>query len=217
VTRKPVAVWEPSDLRRFREHVDAQPEEWVRAAFRLTACGLRRSEVLGLALESVDLDAGTVRVEASRVKTGKGYETQRDDTKSAASTRTVMVDTMRPGTLAALRALGTRQAADKLAAGPAYAESGLAIVDALGRGIHPEVYSLRWRALCKSAGLPTIRLHAARHALALMLHRAGVAPADVASMLGHSVGTHLTFYVPKTERGAASAATRLGELLAAAQ
>jgi integrase len=124
---------------------------------------------------------------------------------------------MHPGTLAALRALGTRQAADKLAAGPAYAESGLAIVDALGRGIHPEVYSLRWRALCKSAGLPTIRLHAARHALALMLHRAGVAPADVASMLGHSVGTHLTFYVPKTERGAASAATRLGELLAAAQ
>ena len=48
-----------------------------------------------------------------------------------------------------------------------------------------------------------------RHTPALMLHRAGVAPADVASMLGHSVGTHLTFYVPKTERGAASA-TRLG-------
>ena len=78
-----------------------------------------------------------------------------------------MVDTMHPGTLAALRALRTRQAADKLAAGPAYAESGLAIVDALGRGIHPEVYSLRWRARCKSAGLATIprrTAHARTHA-----------------------------------------------------
>ena len=97
------------------------------------------------------------------------------------------------------------------------AESGLVVLDALGREGHPEAFSFRWRSLCKAAGLSPIRLHAVRHTLALMLHRAGVAPADAASMLGHSVGTHLTFYVPKTERGAASAATRLGELVAASR
>ena len=62
-----------------------------------------------------------------------------------------------------------------------------------------------------------IKLHAVRHTLALMLHRAGVAPADAASMLGHTVGTHLTYYVPSTERGAAAAAARLGEVLAVSQ
>jgi integrase len=214
--RRDVDVWEQADLIQFREQVDADDTAWVPAAFRLTLCGLRRSEILGLSWDAVDLNAGTVRVEASRVKTGKGYQTERDDPKSDASARTVAVETIHPGTVAALRTLRAHQAAQRLAAGSAFDNPGdLVVVDLLGRGIHPEVYSLRFRALCKAAGVPKIRLHAGRHTLALMLHRGGVAPADAASMLGHTVGTHLSFYVPKTERGAATAATRLGELLAA--
>jgi len=214
--RREVAVWEPSDLLRFRNHVDADETPWVRAAFRLTLCGLRRSEVLGLSWDAVDLESGTVRIEASRVKTGNGYQTERDDPKSDASARAVAMETIHPGTIASLRALSARQAVDRLAAGTVYENpSNLVVVDPLGRGIHPEVYSLRFRALCNAAGVAKIRLHAVRHTLALMLHRGGVAPADAASMLGHTVGTHLLFYVPKTERGAATAAHRLGELLAA--
>lgn len=213
--RRDVAVWEQDDLLRFREQVDADDAAWVRAAFRLTLCGLRRSEVLGLSWDAVDLDAGTVRIEASRVKTGKGYKTERDDPKSDASARTVAVETIHAGTVAALRNLRAQQAAERLAADPTYDNPGnLVVVDSLGRGIHPEVYSLRFRALCSAANVARIRLHAVRHTLALMLHRGGVAPADAASMLGHTVGTHLAFYVPKTERGAATAAQRLGELLA---
>jgi hypothetical protein len=36
-----------------------------------------------------------------------------------------------------------------------------------------------------------------------MMHRAGVAPADAASLLGHRLGTHLAFYVRggNVERG----------------
>jgi integrase len=213
----PVMVWEPVQLHQFVAQVDTDTDEWVRVGFRLTACGLRRSEVLGLAWSNVDLDAGTVRVQASRVKTGTGYETSRDDTKSPASTRTVAVEQMHPGTIAAMRALRAHQAGDRLAAGPAWSDSGLVIVDALGNGIHPEVYSLRWRSLVKAADLPIIRLHAVRHTIALALHRAGVAPADAASMLGHTVGTHLSFYVPSTETGAATAAARLGEVMAQAR
>ena len=76
------------------------------------------------------------------------------------------------------------QAAQRLAAGAAYVDSGLVVSDGLGVGIHPEVFSLRFRTLMRAAGVPTIRLHAVRHSLALMLHRAGVAPADAASLLG---------------------------------
>ncbi len=83
------------------------------------------------------------------------------------------------------------------------------------RGIHPDVYSGRFRALCKTAGVPPIRLHALRATVALILHRAGIAPADSAALLGHTVGTHLAYYVPRTETGIVGAGGRLGEVLAA--
>ena len=42
---RPVAVWEPAELVRFREVADADERA---AGWRLTLCGLRRSEALGL-------------------------------------------------------------------------------------------------------------------------------------------------------------------------
>lgn len=50
-----------------------------------------------------------------------------------------------------------------------------------------------------------------------MLHRAGVAPADAAALLGHEVTTHLTFYVKPSDNGLTSAAAALGTVLAAVQ
>jgi integrase len=209
--RRTASVWEVADLLAFRAVADRDD---MAAAWRLTLCGLRRSEVLGLSWSAVDREAGTVRVEASRVVVGKG-RTALDEAKSQASHRTVPVEQMHPGTVPLLRSLSAAQAADRIKAGPAYDESGLVIVDALGRGVSPDSYSDRFRALCAEAGVPAIRLHEVRHTLALMLHRAGVAPADAASLLGHTVATHLAYYVPSTERGAASAASRVGEVLAA--
>lgn len=116
-----------------------------------------------------------------------------------------------------LRSLKAHQAADRLAAGEAYEESGYVLVDALGRPVRPEAYSDRFTELCKAAEVPRIRMHDVRHTLGLTRHRAGQAPADVAALLGHTLGTHLGVYVPRTERGAITAAHALGEVLAAAQ
>lgn len=210
---KPRTVWTVDELRRFTADLATQEEPWVRAAFRLTTCGLRRSEVLGLAWDCVDLEEGIVRIEASRVKTGQGYATERDDAKSSASVRDVPVERVNPGTIAALRQLRAAQAAERLAAGPAYEDSGLVVVNALGTGIHPEVYSQRWRALCRSAEVPVIGLHTVRHTIATLLHSTGVAPAHAAGLLGHTVSTHLTFYITRTNDGITSAAGTLGDLL----
>lgn len=212
-----VNVWEPPQLVLFVAHVDTNEDEWTRAAFRLSACGLRRSEVLGLAWSEVDLDAGTVRVEASRVKVGRGADTTRDAAKSRASARTIQVEEMWPGTVAALRALKARQAADRLAMGPTWTDSGLVVVDQLGQPIQPDFYSGRWRTLRSGSGLPPIRLHELRHSIATALHRQGVAPADAAGLLGHEVATHMAFYVQSTKSGSAEAARTLGSLLRAAQ
>lgn len=214
--KKAVTVWEPDDLLRFRKEADANAELWARAAFRLTLCGLRRSEILGLAWDAVDLEAGTVKIAASRVLVGKG-KTQRDDPKSAASARTVAIDKIHPGSTALFRALKISQSADRLAVGSAYANADdLVVVDRFGFGVHPDAFTARFHAICKKALVTRIGIHSARHSLALILHRGGVAPADAAALLGHTITTHLTYYVPKTERGAASAASRLGEVFAAA-
>jgi integrase len=207
---KPIKVWEPAELLAFREVADR--DEWA-AGWRLTLCGLRRSEVLGLKWSSVDLDLGEIRVEASRVLLDGGTRTVTDDPKSKASRRTVPVEAIQPGTVALLRSLRARQAADRLALGEAYEDTGLVLVDALGRPVRPEAYSDRFPVLSRQAGVPVVILHAVRHTLALMMHRAGIAPADAAALLGHTLAVHLARYVPLTERGARSAASGLGEAL----
>jgi hypothetical protein len=58
------------------------------------------------------------------------------------------------------------------------------------------------------------QLHGVRHTIALIGHRAGQAPADMAALLGHTVAVHLARYVPLTERGAQTAASGLGAAIA---
>ena len=123
---------------------------------------------------------------------------------------------MHPGTVAALRALSARQAADRLRAGAAYRDSGLVVVDALGVPVRPEWYSDNFRALCRAAAVPMITLHSVRHSLAFWLHREGVTPADAAALLGHTVEVHLSTYLPHSgASGIASAAQALGRAAAA--
>lgn len=61
---RPKVVWEHHELLAFRAVAD---QDELAAVWRLTLCGLRRSEVLGLTWDCVDLDRGEVVVRAGRV------------------------------------------------------------------------------------------------------------------------------------------------------
>ena len=135
--RREVAVWTPAELAQFLRVADTDP--WA-AGWRLTASGLRRSEVLGMTWSAINWDAGEVAVQLGRVKTGRGMTTATDDPKSAASRRVVPVEAMWPGTMAALKALRSSQAEQRLAAGGPWG-SELVLVDAAGQGIDPDAYS----------------------------------------------------------------------------
>jgi integrase len=208
-----VAVWTPEQMLTFRRHADAH--EWA-ALWRLSLSGLRRSEVMGMRWRDVDTEAGTVTVTQARVLLD-GKTTVTDAPKSAASWRTVPVESMHAGSTALLRAHRRTQAAQRLQAGAGRAESDLLALDAVGQPIRPEAYSDEFARLCRQAGVPTIRMHAVRHTLALTMHRAGTAPADAASLLGHSLAVHLSTYVPRSAKGAESAAVALGQVLATAR
>lgn len=203
--------WQPTQLLAFRKHADDDP---LAGAWRLTLAGLTRADVLGLRWSDVDFEAGVVSVSQGRVALDRGDHT--DDPKSAQRVRAVPVEAIHPGTVVLLRSLKATQAADRLRAGEAHRDSGYVVVDALGQPVRPEWYSDRFRSLCAAAAVPKITLHSVRHSLAFWLHQIGVAPADAAALLGHTVDLHLSTYLPHSgAAGIAAAAAALGRAAAA--
>lgn len=110
-----------------------------------------------------------------------------------------------------------RQAEEKLAAGSAYVDSGYVVTYKDGMSLRPELYSDRFKSLCRKAAVPVIHLHSVRHTLAFLLHRLGVTPGDAAALLGHTVQVHLSTYLPESgASGIKAASEALGSLRLAA-
>lgn len=204
--------WQPAELIKFRDHADGDK---LAGAWRLTLAGMTRADVMGLRWSDLDTEVGVASVSQGRVAldraSGNGERSVVGDPKSAQRMRAVPFEAIHPGSITLLRRMKARQAADKLAAGAAWRDSGFVVVDELGDPLAPQVYSDRFRRLCAAAGVPTINLHSVRHSLAFWLHQIGVAPADAAALLGHTVEVHLSVYLPFSgAAGIQSAARALG-------
>jgi len=204
--------WTPAQLSAFCQRSDEEPLVW-RVALRLVLCGLRRSEVLGLSWDAVDLDAGTVEVRQGRVALADGSTTI-GAPKSRASARVVPVDALYSGTVTMLRDLRKQQAAERLSVGQAYGSSdsgGLVFVDQVGRALRPEALSNRFWAVGAAAGLPRIKMHEIRHSLATVLAAdSEVADIDAAALLGHDVSVFHAHYAQRSHDAAARAAAAMG-------
>jgi hypothetical protein len=85
-----------------------------------------------------------------------GQRTATDDSRSSVSRRSVPLEEIHLGTVALLRTLKARQAADRLVLGAGYPETGLLLLDPLGTPIRPEAYSDRFVVLCRTAGVPVL-------------------------------------------------------------
>jgi integrase len=196
--------WQPDELLRFRDHADTDP---LAGAWRMTLSGMTRADVLGLRWEDIDLETGVASISQGRVALENGSSVV-DDPKSAQRVRAVPVEAIHSGSIALLKRLKAKQAADRLVAGGAWRDTGFVVVDEVGDPLAPQVYSDRFRRLCAAAGVRTITLHSTRHSLAFWLHQLGVAPADAAALLGHSVEVHLAVYLPHSGAAGIQAAAR---------
>jgi integrase len=78
------------------------------------------------------------------------------------------------------------QITERLAAGPAWQETGLVFTRPDGRGVSPDYLTRRFCHLTRLAGLPVIRLHDLRHTHATLALQAGVHPKIVSERLGHA-------------------------------
>ena len=175
----------------------------------LLGTGLRRGEAIGLRWEHIDLDAGTLRVARSETAV-RGQVVESDDTKSPAGIRTILLG---DELVAILRAHRKRQAEERLAAGPAWVDSGYVFVDVDGRALHPNKVSTSFTAAADAAGLPRIGAKGLRHTHATMLLRDGVPVPAVGLRLGHAnpsiTLTTYTHFVPADDALAADATSRV--------
>lgn len=214
------AAWTPEQVRTFLE---VAATDRLGGIWRLAlATGLRRGELLGLTWDDLDLDEGTVRVQRQvlvrpRAVAGERRVFIRDTTKSR-RIRIVRVD---PATGDGLKRWKAAQSAERLEMGPAWKTDGglgvnaaWVVTEADGSVVQPDTILGRWRRLVKTAKVPPIPLHGARHSYATIALEAGVRLDVVSAQLGHSnVATTANIYAHVSPAAAQEAADRIGKLL----
>src|SRR5690606_17617121 len=87
---------------------------------------------------------------------------------------------------AALRAHRRRQAAEQLAAGELWQDTGFVFTGVDGRPFHPKTAWAWWRRLTVAAGIGPRRFHASRHTCATLMLEDGVPLEVVSAILGHA-------------------------------
>lgn len=153
----------------FLDHAAAADDDRY-ALYHLVAYrGLRRGEACGLHWTDVDLDSAQLTVRWQLAQLGWATSLKAPETDS--SEDVVALDAE---TVAALRAHRRRQRKQRLAAGPAWVDSGLVFTTPTGQAVHPAEVTDHFQHLARQAGLPPIRLHNLRHGAATLALAAGV-------------------------------------------
>jgi integrase len=178
-TKGATDAWTSEEARTFLASV---AEDRLLAAWSLLlGRGLRRGELAGLRWDSVDLDGSSLQITRARVLVnGNPIDTT---PKTEAGKRRIPLDDF---LVSRLRSHRSQQAAERLAAGPAWSDESYVFADQLGAPLHPEYISTRFERLTDRAGLRRIRLHDLRHTAASLMLAAGEPPKVVAEILGHS-------------------------------
>jgi integrase len=190
--------------------LDAARGHPLYAAFVLViALGLRRGEVLGISWEDVDLENGTVRVRQQLQRIAG--ELQLTDVKTRRSGRMVPLPDL---CVRALRKRKAEQAADRLAAGERWQETGLVFTTKHGTPVEPRNLARVFDLLCERSGVRRIRLHDTRHTCASLLAAAGTHPRTIMAILGHSqIGVTMNVYTHVATEDQRVAVGLLGGLL----
>lgn len=166
----------------------------LEAAFTVAlALGLRRSELLGLSWDDLELDDTpgrlTVRRGLKRVRSDPGSPSTlvADDTKTRGSRRTVHLPAP---VVAALRSHKARQAGERLRAGPVWVDRplGLDLVfrTPFGTAVDPDNFRQITYKVTDAAGIGRWSPHELRHSAASLLIAMGVDLKVISETLGHS-------------------------------
>lgn len=203
------STWSVDEARAFLESARADDDPLYTGYVLLLVLGLRRGELLGLAWEDVDLAQMEARIQW-QVQRVKG-ELLRRKTKTASS------DAPLPLPEICVKALESRKAVDarwRLAAGPAWAATGLVLTTRLGDPLDPRNFHRYFKARAERAGVPPISVHATRRTCASLLVALDVHPRVAMAILRHSqIAVTMDIYSQVSSASTREALKRLGSQL----
>jgi len=178
--RPEMRTWDEDDINRFLEAAKDTP---YHALFYLALfTGMRRSELLGLKWNDVDLILGEVSVTRSLHHLRDGSIVFRSP-KTAKGRRTVALP---PSATLLLKEHHEKQKLERAMLGIPLTDDDLVFSHLDGKPIRPNTVTRAWTMLAARAGVKVIRLHDARHTHASIMLKQGIHPKVVQERLGHS-------------------------------
>jgi integrase len=185
---------------------EATGDKWAASVYLGAVTGLRWGEAFALRADSLDLDAGTVTVDAG-ISRGEQGESVEDGPKTAAGIRTLSI----PSALVdILRAHVENQD---------IRDDGLLFPDDRGGLVRASNWRRRvWEPAVKKAGLgdvtPALGFHDLRRLAATSMVMAGVDPKTLQTRMGHaSIRTSLDLYAQMTSESDRAAADAMGSAI----
>ena len=207
VPRKGRKVWTVAQLQIFlqRARSDRFFALWVLEA----TSGMRRCELAGARRDLLDLDAGTLAIETTRVVVdGRVIES---DGKTENAQHVLALD---PFTLAALKMHVEKLDQERRELGPDYHDHGVLFCWEDGRPPHPDTITRRFKQLAATAGLPEIDLHDVRHSYATAGRDAKIDWKALSRRIGHAdVAFTMKQYVQTDLEADRQVANTLAELI----
>jgi integrase len=171
--------------------------------------GMRRSEVLGLQWDDVDLEQGTVRVRHGLHRVDGALRSL--PTKTARSRRTIPLP---DAVVAALRRHRVRQGEERLLLGARWPDLGFVFTTPVGTAIDPRNCTRVVQQACLDVGVRVVRLHDFRHGCVSVLLGLGVPPRTTMSIVGHAtLEVTMNVYGHVSLEDMRGAMDRLGELV----
>ncbi|MCI3271443.1 site-specific integrase [Streptomyces cylindrosporus] len=177
--RRRAKPWNVAEVQAFIRGIEG---DRLYAPMLLSLMGLRPAEVCGLRWSDIDLKLGTLETANTRTMI-RNHTVVEKDTKTEAGDRALPLPTKGAEALKKFRA---RQAAEKLAAGEAYTDSGYVIVDALGEPLNTRQLREHAYRLMSQLGIRRVRLYDARHSCLTYLAVSGVPDVVLARWAGHT-------------------------------
>ena len=160
---------------------DANENRRLEALFVLSiTLGLRPGELRKLAWDHVDLDNAVIHVWRSASRTG--------DVKTPKSRRSLELPRR---AVTALQAHRKRQAAERLAAGPAWQDTNLVFCHEDGSMYTSDALNWRFGKMTRRAGIGHWHAHEGRHTAVSIMSSNGVPLQEISDTVGHK-STHVT-------------------------
>jgi integrase len=210
--KSPVKAFTDDQVNRLLAEAASYDPELYLAVVCLLVTGMRRSELVGLAFDCIDLDAGRITIRRSAVEVNYLKPVLREHGKTESSLRTIAI----PATLTELLRKRKVELLEAALAWRDYEREPLLIFPGLRGGpSSPQRLSERLRHLMKRAGVTgPSPAHAWRHTAATALIHAGANIKTIQSRLGHaSPSTTLSVYAHPTEAADRDAADHFETVL----